>query len=235
VKLRIIHAPQVPYAEALNIQQRLRELRQQEEIPDTLLLLEHPPVVTLGKRGAAGDILLPRELLTEKGIDVAEIDRGGQVTYHGPGQLVGYVIVNLYHHQRKLRLFVERLENSVIRYLKEHHDIDAGLSDEHVGVWAGENQDKKIAALGISISRGVTMHGFALNINCDLTPFSYIIPCGITDKGVTSTRMLTGRSTDMQRARREYADIFSDVYGYSETEELPWNNLKIGINENQTG
>ncbi len=232
MKLRIVHAPQVPYAEALAVQQKLRELRQGEEIPDTLLLLEHPPVVTLGKRGDHGDLLISREMLAQKGIDLAEIDRGGQITYHGPGQLVGYVIVNLYHHQRKLRLFVERLESSVIRYLREFHDIEAGLSDEHVGVWV---RDAKIAALGISISRGVTMHGFALNINCDLSPFSYIIPCGITDKGVTSTRVLTGRTADMEQARRDYAGIFRDTYGYSETEELSWNNLSIPIGENRTG
>ena len=232
MKLRIIHAPLVPYGEALTIQQKLRELRQGEEIPDTLLLLEHPPVVTLGKRGDHGDLLLSREILAQKGIDVAEIDRGGQITYHGPGQLVGYVIVNLYHHQRKLRLFVERLESSVIRYLGEYHCIEAGLSEEHVGVWV---KDAKIAALGISISRGVTMHGFALNINCDLTPFSYIIPCGITDKGVTSTRMLTGRESDMERARLDYAGVFRDTYGYSETEEFSWDDLNILISENRTG
>ncbi len=219
MKLRIIYAPAVPYEEALELQKELRRRRIDEEIPDTLLLLEHPPVVTLGKRGKNNDLLLSPELFHKRGVDVAEIDRGGQVTYHGPGQLVGYIIANLYHHQRKLKLFVNRLEESVILYLKRAHDIDSGLSDEHVGVWTG---DEKIAALGISISRGVTMHGFALNINCDLTPFSWIVPCGILDRGVTSVARLTGTETDMTKARHEYAACFREIYGYDEIEEISW-------------
>ena len=217
--LRVIYAPTIPYTEALETQKELRLRRQNEEIPDTLLLLEHPPVVTLGKRGEDSDLLLPRELLKRKGVEVAEIDRGGQVTYHGPGQLVGYVIVNLYNHQRKLKLFVQRLEESLIRYLGDIHGLSAGLSDEHVGVWVG---NEKIAALGISISRGVTMHGFALNINCDLTPYSWIVPCGITDRGVTSIKALTGRETDMEQARADYVRGFAEIYGYTVKEELRW-------------
>ncbi len=217
--LRVIYAPTIPYTEALERQIELRRRRQSEEIPDTLLLLEHPPVVTLGKRGRDSDLRIPRDLLRSKGVDIAEIDRGGQVTYHGPGQLVGYVIVNLYNHQRKLKLFVQRLEESLIRYLGDRHGISAGLSDEHVGVWVG---DEKIAALGISISHGVTMHGFALNINCDLTPYQWIVPCGITDRGVTSIKALKGYETEMEQARKDYVQGFADIYGYTVKEELPW-------------
>jgi lipoyl(octanoyl) transferase len=219
MNLRVLYAPQVPYAVALEAQNDLRSRRQREEIPDTLLLLEHPAVITLGKRGGEGDLLLPREKLAEHGVAIAEVDRGGQVTYHGPGQLVGYVIVNLYNHQRKLKRFIGRLEETLIRYLKEYHGIEAGLSEEHVGVWVG---DEKIAALGISISRGVTMHGFALNLNCDLEPFGWIVPCGIRERGVTSVAQLRGEESDLDRARREYALSFADVYGYTIEEELTW-------------
>ena len=197
----------------------MRRQRQNEEIPDTLLLLEHPPVITLGKRGDEGDLLLNRELLAARGVEIAEVDRGGQVTYHGPGQLVGYLIVNLYNHQRKLKLFIRRLEESIIRYLDEVHGIKAGVSEEHVGVWVG---DEKIAAVGISISRGVTMHGFALNIACDLAPFGWIVPCGIRDRGVTSVSALTGTVPDMGQVRREYAARFAAVYGYTIFEERVW-------------
>ena len=219
MRLRVLYAPQVPYTVALEAQNELRRRRQNEEIPDTLLLLEHPAVVTLGKRGGEGDLLLRRQELKERGVEIAEIDRGGQVTYHGPGQLVGYVIVNLYNHQRKLKLFIGRLEETLIRYLKDYHEIEAGLSDEHVGVWVG---DEKIAAVGISISRGVTMHGFALNLNCDLEPFGWIVPCGIRDRGVTSVLRLKGEASDMDRARREYARCFAQTYGYSIEEEHTW-------------
>ena len=132
---------------------------------------------------------------------------------------MGYLIVNLYNHQRKLKLFIRRLEESIIRYLKEVHGIDAGVSEEHVGVWVG---DEKIAAVGISISRGVTMHGFALNISCDLVPFGWIVPCGIRDRGVTSVAALSGTVPDMGQVRREYATRFAEVYGYTIDEERVW-------------
>ena len=180
-----------------------------EKIPDTLLLLEHPPVVTLGKRGRSRDLLLSRELFTSRGVEIAEIDRGGQVTYHGPGQLVGYIIANLYHHQRKLKLFVRRLEESVILYLRRFHGIEAGVSEEHVGVWTG---NEKIAALGISISRGVTMHGFALNINCD--PGSLWMDCPLRYNRPGSN---LGSPEDRQRNRYESGQaglslLFSAMY-----------------------
>lgn len=234
MKLRVLHGPRVPYLDALEAQQNLRARRQREEISDTLLLLEHPPVVTLGKRGRDDDLLLPRDLLASRGVDIAEIDRGGQVTYHGPGQLIGYVIVNLYNHQRQLKRFVATLEQSLIDFLKAEYGIESRLDDEHVGVWVG---NEKIAALGISISRGVTMHGFALNIDCDLTPFGWIVPCGITDRGVTSVQKLTGRESDMERARRSYARIFAGIYGYEIEEEIPWHYPEEALPpaENPTG
>ncbi|MBN2511043.1 MAG: lipoyl(octanoyl) transferase LipB [Spirochaetales bacterium] len=207
------------YREALALQMNLARERREERIPDILLLLEHPPVITLGKRGGSGDILLSREVLAAKGVDVVEIDRGGQVTYHGPGQMVGYFICNLYEHQRKVRLFVERIEQSVISFLRKEWDIPSRADRDNVGIWAG---DEKIAAIGISIARGITMHGFALNITTDLSHFGWIVPCGITDKGVTSVEKLLASdssgavSVDMDSLKRRMAQVIQETFGYPE-------------------
>lgn len=213
MKLSVRLLGTVPYRDALSLQRRLNAERKEDRIPDTLLLLEHPPVVTLGTRGSASDLLLDESTIRAAGGDVVTIDRGGQVTYHGPGQLVGYFIVNLYEHQRQVRRFVENIERSIIAYLSRFHGIDSRTDPENVGVWTG---NEKIAAIGISIKSGVTMHGFALNLNTDLSHFSWIVPCGIRDKGVTSVAALTGKPVDMERARRDMAAVAADVFGYEE-------------------
>src|SRR6056297_759525 len=163
--LRVVDLGRIDYQEALTLQYSLIEKCSREEIPDTLLLLEHPHVVTLGKRAADSDILFSEAVLSSRGVQTAWIDRGGQATYHGPGQLVGYPIINLRHHQRKIKRFVHNLEAFLIRLLKEHYGITAHTEDDYIGVWV---DNRKIAAIGISIHQAVTMHGFALNVATDL-------------------------------------------------------------------
>jgi len=178
------------------VQQRLVELRKQGRIADTLLLLEHPPVITLGRNAKISNVLLAREELAARGVDLFECDRGGDVTYHGPGQLVGYPIFDLRGFDtvdRKRKMlgpveFVRRMEEALIRTCG-----DIGIPCERIpgltGVWTAcdsAHVQKKIAAIGIHISRGVTSHGFALNVNTDLNEFGLIVPCGIIDRPVTS-------------------------------------------------
>ncbi len=217
MKLRILNKGTVEYGEALELQKELLVKRQNEEIPDTLILLEHPPVITKGKRTAEGDILLPEKLLKKQGIGIFEIDRGGEATYHGPGQIVGYLIFNLYEKQRQLKQFVANVEEIFIRLLKNEYGITADRDLKHRGVWVGDN---KITAIGISIHKAVTMHGFAFNVNTNLDHFNWIIPCGITDRGVTSIEKLTGRKEDMNKLKKLTAKYLTEVFGYTEVEEI---------------
>lgn len=172
-----------PYAATHELQKRLVEARIRGEIPDVLLLVEHdPPVVTLGRAAAESNILFSRELLAARGVEVHETGRGGDVTYHGPGQVVAYPIVNLAPDREDVRKYVASLEEAMIRTC-----ADYGLSASRVagmnGTWI---ENRKIGAVGVRISRWVTMHGLALNVTTDLSHFGLIVPCGIRDKGVTS-------------------------------------------------
>ena len=170
------------YDAAFALQRRLHARVADGDLPDVLLLLEHPHVYTLGRRGSMDDILVPQARLTEMGVQVRHVDRGGQVTYHGPGQLAGYPIVNLRRRGRGPLSYVRGLEGAIIGTLAEFA-IEAGSDERPTGVWAGE---AKIAAIGVKISRGVTTHGFALNVDPDLTFFDHIVPCGMPDTSVTS-------------------------------------------------
>lgn len=183
-----------PRAEALQLELTDRRLR--DEIPDTLILLEHPPVITSGRQESAADLLLSREALAEKGIEFYQTDRGGKLTYHGPGQLVGYFIFKL--GNRTIPEFVAMIENLLIDTLRQF-EITAGTDPEHPGVWVGR---KKIAALGLHFEKGISRHGFALNVDCDLTPYSYFTPCGISDRGVTSMKEILGNSSLSQVKER---------------------------------
>ena len=209
--LHIIHLGRIGYQEALDLQYSLLEKRQRDEIPDTLLLLEHDPVVTLGKRAQDGDMLHSEDELRGRGVEVAWIDRGGQATYHGPGQLVGYLIINLRNHQRKIKRFVKNIEHFLITLLDECYGISAYTVDDYIGVWVG---DRKIAAIGISIHHAITMHGFALNVATDLDYFSLIVPCGITDRGVTSIEKELGRKVPLAEAAEGAERLFPHVFGY---------------------
>lgn len=211
MKLQIVHAGLMDYGSALALQERLLLRRQEGAIGDTLLLLQHPPVLTLGKRGETENILLDAQALRDLGVSVYEINRGGDVTYHGPGQLVGYPIMDLADRGKDVRAFVEGLEEVFIRLLAEQYGIDAHREDrKYTGVWVG---DEKITAIGIAVKRWVTMHGFAFNVNTDLSHFQWINPCGITDRGVTSLAKLLGAPQDLDRVREEVAAAFCGVFG----------------------
>ena len=172
----------VPYGEALELQRTLADERIAGHIPDTLLLLEHPPVITLGRGWKNSSLPIDPDSLRRRGIDVFEIERGGDVTYHGPGQLVGYPIIDLQQHQPDLHWYLRQLEATLITALADF-GIRAARREGLTGVWAGT---RKIASIGIHVRRWVTFHGFALNVTTDLSPFSLIVPCGIPDVQMTS-------------------------------------------------
>jgi lipoate-protein ligase B len=182
----------VPYGEAWVLQQRLAEARRGGTIPDTLLLLEHPHTYTIGRSGTREHVYLSEPELAERQITCLEVDRGGDVTYHGPGQLVGYPILDL-GAQPDVGRYLRNLEGCLIDVLAGF-GITAGRMPGYTGVWMG---DHKIAAIGVKVSQGVTTHGFALNVSTDLRLFDHILPCGIPDKGVTSMRVQLGRSPSM--------------------------------------
>jgi lipoyl(octanoyl) transferase len=199
----------VEYGAGLALQRGLLDARAAAAVPDTLLLLEHSPVLTLGRRGSRDDILVDEATLAAEGVAVYETNRGGLVTYHGPGQLVGYPITDL----RALTggdvvRYVTGLEETVIRALAGL-GITAGRDPAHRGVWVG---DAKIAAVGVAISRGVTMHGFALNLQPDPAHFALIRPCGITDRGVTSAAALLGQVVPLAECAVALAAAFGAVF-----------------------
>jgi len=212
MKLTVYTPGSVPYDEALQWQYDLVEKRRSGLIDDTLILLEHPPVLTTGRRQQEHNILVDTDAL---GVPVIRTNRGGEVTYHGPGQLVGYLIVDLSSFSRKVKQFVFNLEEVFVQFLKNEYDIQAQRHDKHRGVWVG---DSKITAIGLAIEREITMHGFAFNINTDLEHFKWIVPCGIQDKGVTSLEQLTGKTQDMDVIMPQIAEIYKEVYGYTSME-----------------
>ncbi len=196
--VNLLHLGRVPYAEALQIQQQVVAARKQNQIADTLLLLEHPPVLTLGRNANRSNILASDELLRQRGVELHEINRGGDVTYHGPGQLVGYPIIDLRGDlpgKKGPHLgpvdFVRLLEEVLIRTCG-NFGVLAQRICKRTGVWTiagGSIQEKKIAAIGVHVSQGVTSHGFALNVTTDLRDFQWIVPCGIADREVTSLEL----------------------------------------------
>jgi lipoyl(octanoyl) transferase len=188
--LNLVHLGRVDYATALDLQQQLVEARHAGRMGNTLLLLEHPPVLTLGRNSNRGNVLASDELLARRGVQIHEINRGGDVTYHGPGQLVGYPILDLRSFAPRLGAveYVRMMEEALIRACG-----DFGIPTQRIagrtGVWTiagGSIPEKKIAAIGVHISRGITSHGFALNVTTDLRDFDLIVPCGISDRTVTS-------------------------------------------------
>jgi lipoyl(octanoyl) transferase len=184
--------------------------RQAGEIEDTLLFVEHPPVITLGvkTRGAFTNVRAGADLLAARGVEVHETGRGGDVTFHGPGQLVGYPIVDLKPDRQDVHRYVRDLEEVLIRTAADF-GLDAGRVKGYSGAWVG---DRKLAAIGVRISRWVTSHGFALNVSTDLAGFDLIVPCGIADRGVTSLASLLGRTVSMAEVeagvRRHFGAVF---------------------------
>lgn len=203
----------VEYRQAHDLQVRLaREVREGQR-PNTLLLLEHPHTYTRGRLSRPGHLLLTPAQLLERGIADVETDRGGQVTYHGPGQLVAYPVVDLKEWGGPLK-YVRTLEQVIIRSLADF-GIQAGLTEGLTGVWVGES---KIAAIGVKVSRGVAYHGFALNVNTDLTYFQGIVPCGISDREVTSMARVLGGEMDLEAVRYSVAYQFGRCMGFKMAE-----------------
>jgi lipoyl(octanoyl) transferase len=198
----VCHLGLVEYREALELQERLRTARQEDELPDVLLTLEHPPVYTRGRRSVPGELPMGEEWYLARGIETVETDRGGKVTYHGPGQLVGYPIVGV----DDVVAYVRRLEGALVVALAEEGvAARARPRDGHrfTGVWVGE---RKIASIGVHLSRGVSMHGFAINIENSLEPFSWIVPCGLDGVQMTSLVAETGRSSGGMKCFRRRAE-----------------------------
>ncbi|MBM3462091.1 MAG: lipoyl(octanoyl) transferase LipB [Armatimonadetes bacterium] len=199
----------VPYTDALALQERMVDERAAGARGDTLLLLEHPPVITLGRGGRLHHLRASEEVLAARGVTLSESPRGGDITFHGPGQLVGYPIVALPRERRDVRRYVYDLEEVVIRTLS-----DFGLFGERVeglrGIFVGRD---KVAALGVRISRWITSHGFALNVSTDLSYFDLIVPCGIADRGVTSLERLLGRAVSMEEVRARVIERFAELFG----------------------
>jgi lipoyl(octanoyl) transferase len=221
--INLIHLGRVPYAEALAIQQQVIAARKQNLIADTLLLLEHPPVLTLGRNSNRSNILASDELLAQRGVELHEVNRGGDVTYHGPGQLVGYPIVDLRGDlpgKKGPHLgpvdFVRLLEEVLIRVCGDF-GVLAQRIPKRTGVWTlagGTIQEKKLAAIGVHVSQGVTSHGFALNVTPDLRDFEWIIPCGISDRQVTSLELEADpdRNPTMESALNSTARHFGRIF-----------------------
>ncbi len=214
--IHVLHLGLVPYGTALQLQRTLMELRKAGRVENTLLLLEHPPVITLGRNAQVHNVLAPPEFLAQRGVELFDVDRGGDVTFHGPGQLVAYPIFDLRSFQPKIGAveFVRRLEEVLIRTC-----ADFGISAQRIkgltGVWTYALRNKpeaKIAAIGVHIARGVTTHGFALNVSTDLEFFSLIVPCGITGKIVTSMQRELQRTLPMGElataASRNFGRVF---------------------------
>lgn len=205
----------VAYAAGLELQQQLVEQRRAGAIGDTLLLLEHPPVITTGARarGARTNVVASADVLAREGVEIFDTGRGGDVTYHGPGQLVGYPIFDLRPDRQDVHQYVRDLEEALILAIAR-----VGITGVRVpglsGVWVGERgREEKIAAIGVRISRWITSHGFALNVNTDLRHFQLIVPCGIADRGVTSIEQQIGRRVEMTDAEDAVVDGMRAVFG----------------------
>ena len=216
----------IAYDPALALQRRLVErVRAAPRGPSYLLLLEHdPPVVTLGRRGRDEHLLVDRARLAEEGIEVHESQRGGDVTFHGPGQLVAYPIVRLDPRRRTVHDYVWRLEESLIRLLAGF-GLEGRRREGYTGVWAGE---EKVAAIGVAVQRWVAFHGLALNVGSDLSGFDRIVPCGIRGPGVTSLSRLLGREAPMTEAKRALLEAFSQVFAFEEPREAAPEILGLG-------
>jgi lipoate-protein ligase B len=205
VDLAVVQLGVVPYPGALELQLRLRDARQADEIGDTLLLLEHPPVYTRGRRTEAHDLPMGEDWYRTQGIEVHDSDRGGRVTYHGPGQLVGYPIMRI----GDVPDFIHTMEAAVVQALADE-GIAAEVRDGLTGIWAG---DAKIGSIGVHVSRGVTTHGFAVNVDNDLQPFEWVVPCGIDGVRMTSVCKETGRGDGISCFRKRMAYRFAQAYG----------------------
>ncbi len=205
----ILNLDTVPYQEALELQKKLVELRSRDGIRDTLILLEHPPVFTVTREATRRNLLASPQVLAEKGISVHQTNRGGDITYHGPGQLVGYPIISLKDRGKDLHCYIRSLEEMIIVLLKEY-GIRGYRDSINAGVWV---EGDKIAAIGIAVKASwTTMHGFSFNISPDLSHYSFIVPCGIVGRGVTSLTKILGKPVIRQEVQGRLIRHFEDVF-----------------------
>jgi lipoyl(octanoyl) transferase len=208
----VVDLGRIEYSAALDTQERVLAARIDGAIGDTLLMVEHPSVLTIGKHADRTNVLASDVELSRRGISVVQTTRGGDVTYHGPGQLVAYPIINLRERGMGVRDYVHALERCVSHLLATEYGISgAEGSDKYPGVWL---EDAKIAAIGVAVRRAVTFHGIALNANVDLSAFGLIVPCGISGRAVTSISDISGREVDMGALRVQFIKHFSTELGY---------------------
>lgn len=224
----LLNLASIPYSEALELQHRIVAARKRGELNDTLILLEHPPVFTLGRNAQDSNILASPEFLKQLGIDVFRVERGGDVTYHGPNQLVGYPILDLRNFRQDVGWYVRSLEETMIRAVGDF-GIQARRIEKLVGIWvdvaAGieplpeSSSVAKLAQIGARIENWITYHGFALNVDPNMAHFDLIVPCGISDKAVTSMARVLNRPIEMRAVRERVAARFAEVFGV-ELEEI---------------
>ena len=227
-QLLVVNIGRTKYAEAWELQKQIFSARLEQRISDVLLLTEHDPVFTLGK-GADGNHLLANDNeLSEKKIDMFWIDRGGDVTFHGPGQIVGYPILDLNQHYQDIHRYLRDLEEMIIRTLNDY-GIAGGREKEFTGVWV---KNDKIAALGVKVSKWITMHGFAFNVSTDLSFFDRIIPCGIFHKGVTSLQQVLGTPVDIPEVHHHLVKHFSEIFSF-EIKQISREELLLLLHHNE--
>ncbi len=213
--VQVIQLGTMHYASALKLQKELFERVKNEQAPDSLLLVEHPHVYTLGSQTNRQNLLYTPEQLLARGIEVFEVERGGDITYHGYGQLVAYPILNLHHFYLDVHRYLRDLEETVIQTLRAfgvqaHRKSHPNPKKNYTGVWVG---NEKICAIGVKFSQWTTMHGLAVNINTDLSFFEGIVPCGISEMGVTSLQKLLGKTIPMPFAIEKFVQAFQEVFG----------------------
>jgi lipoyl(octanoyl) transferase len=211
----VVRAGSIPYREARAAQKALEAARLAGELPDVLLLLEHPPVYTRGRRSTADELPMGEQWYLAHGLEIADTDRGGRVTYHGPGQLVGYPIISLRPYGDDVHDYVRRMERMMIGALSDWR-IEAVVREGLTGVWTPEG--RKIGSIGVHVNRGVTTHGFAINVNNDLEPFEWIVPCGIESCRVTSVARERRAEQDLAAFATTVRDRFGLVYGRTPVE-----------------
>jgi lipoyl(octanoyl) transferase len=211
----LVQLGRMSYEDALKLQRNIAEARRDHQIEDTLLLLEHPPVITIGRSGNSKNILASREILESEGIRLYTVDRGGDVAYHGPGQLIGYPIINLANHGKDIHSYVYGVEKSIVELLKREYAVETEIVQGYVGVW---HSTEKIAAIGVTVRSWITTHGFALNVDPDMNHFAMIHPCGIKDRGVTSLSKILNRKVTVDEVAKKYPKYFGETFGVEMSE-----------------
>ncbi|MEO0069938.1 MAG: lipoyl(octanoyl) transferase LipB [candidate division WOR-3 bacterium] len=213
----IVELGVVDYETGLKIQYELHHLRQKGAVEDTLILLEHSPVITLGRRADKRNLLVSEQELTRRGIALYKTERGGDITYHGPGQLVGYLIFRLNQSNIGVRRFVEKIEEALILTVR-NFGVKATIKPKQIGIWV---EEKKVASIGIAVREGITLHGFAINVKKDLSGFYLINPCGLNASQITALEELKGEKIAMSDVRQAIINSFTNVFGLTFHKNLP--------------